>query len=403
MRVLAAADLHLGAGITAKMRSNRFLVFHRILKIVKEEHVDILLISGDFLEQDRISSSEVKEVIRELSELETQVFISPGNHDPYTILSKYAEFTWPKNVKVFREPETVVLDKLSATVTGAGFKNIYEKESLFPKCIEVFNQATQDLYSWKSADSVADESKSRRNYLHLANFHGEVEANSLYNPISKLDLARSNFTYVALGHIHKGELELQRSGDTYYAQTGTAEPLDMGDSGVRGVYLLDFAVDNSLRSVQYISTARTVYINLLLDFYNLNSYQFIIEQLKLEIEQQLNVYRSDIDSLSKGLNGKYNFTQDFIFNIRIVGTRSEDFHLDKLMLKNLLDELGIAYEKLSIELGISFDIEKISAENSLRGLYTRKILHEISVADESEKEILREALQLGLESFGSSR
>lgn len=403
MRILSAADLHLGAGITAKMRSNRFLVFHRILKIVKEEHVDVLLISGDFLEQDRISSAEVREVIRELSELETQVFISPGNHDPYTIVSKYAEFTWPKNVKVFRDPETVVLEELSTTVTGAGFKNIYERESLFPKCIEVFKQTIQDLDSWKSADSVADESKSRRNYLHLASFHGEVERNSLYNPINKADIARSDFAYVALGHIHKGDLELKRSGNTYYAQTGTSEPLDMGDSGVRGVYLLDFAVDNSLRSVQYISTARTVYINLLLDFYNLNSYQLIIEQLKLEIEQQLNVYRSDIDSLSKGLNGKYNFTQDFIFNIRIVGTRSEDFHLDKLMLKNLLDELGIAYEKLSIELGISFDIEKISAENSLRGLYTRKILHEISVADESEKEILREALQLGLESFGSSR
>ncbi len=399
MRILSAADLHLGAGITAKMRSNRFLVFHRILKIVKEENVDVLLISGDFLEQDRISSAEVREVIRELSELETQVFISPGNHDPYTIVSKYAEFTWPKNVKVFRDPETVVLEELSTTVTGAGFKNIYERESLFPKCIEVFKQTIQDL----DQVSNAEEPNLYRDYLHLASFHGEVERNSLYNPINKADIARSDFAYVALGHIHKGDLELKRSGNTYYAQTGTSEPLDMGDSGVRGVYLLDFAVDNSLRSVQYISTARTVYINLLLDFYNLNSYQFIIEQLKLELEEQLDIYRTDIESLSKGLNGKYNFTQDFIFNIRIVGTRSEDFHLDKLMLKNLLDELGIAYEKLSIELGISFDIEKISAENSLRGLYTRKILHEISVADESEKEILREALQLGLESFGSSR
>lgn len=399
MRILSAADLHLGAGITAKMRSNRFLVFHRILKIVKEENVDVLLISGDFLEQDRISSAEVREVIRELSELETQVFISPGNHDPYTIVSKYAEFTWPKNVKVFRDPETVVLEELSTTVTGAGFKNIYERESLFPKCIEVFKQTIQDL----DQVSNAEEPNLYRDYLHLASFHGEVERNSLYNPINKADIARSDFAYVALGHIHKGDLELKRSGNTYYAQTGTSEPLDMGDSGVRGVYLLDFAVDNSLRSVQYISTARTVYINLLLDFYNLNSYQFIIEQLKLELEEQLDIYRTDIESLSKGLNKKYNFTQNFIFNINIVGTRSEDFHLDKLVLLNLLDDIGIAYEKVEIDLGVSFNIEKIRTENSLRGVYVRRILHEISLADEKEKRVLQEALQLGLESFGSSR
>lgn len=397
MKVLSTADLHLGAGITAKMRSNRFLVFHRILNIVKEEKVDILLISGDFLEQDRIIPSEVKEIIRELSELETQVFISPGNHDPYTIVSKYAEFKWPENVKVFRDPETVILEKLPVTVTGAGFKNIYERDSLFAKSVEIFNQTLKGLSKDEDLSGT-----SIKNYLHLASFHGEVETNSLYNPISKIDLARSNFNYVALGHIHKGELELQRAGDTYYAQTGTPEPLDLGDTGVRGVYLLDFAEDNSLRSTQYISLAKTVYINLLLDFYNLNSYQLIMEQLKLEINEQVRIYDSIINSLSEGLNNKYNFKQDFIFNIRIEGTRSKDFHLDEFVLLNLLDENGIAHEKLAIDLGLSFDIEKISVENSLRGVYVRRILQEMDSADESKKKVLREALQLGLESFGNS-
>lgn len=397
MKVIATADLHLGAGITAKMRSNRFLVFHRILNIVKEERVDILLISGDFLEQDRISTAEVKEIIRDLSELEAQVFISPGNHDPYTIMSKYAEFKWSENVKVFRDPETVVLEKLPVTVTGAGFKNIYERDSLFAKSAEMFDQTLQGL----SRDRDFSET-SIKDYLHLANFHGEVEANSLYNPISKFDLARSKFAYVALGHIHKGELELQRAGDTYYAQTGTAEPLDLGDTGVRGVYLLDFTEDNSLRSTQYISTAKTVYINLLLNFYNLNSYQFIIEQLKLEIAEQVRIYDANINSLSEGLNSKYNFKQDFIFNIRITGTISEDFHVDEFVLLNLLAENGIAHEKLDIDLGLNFDIEKISVENSLRGVYVRRILQEMDLVDESRKKVLQEALQLGLESFGNS-
>lgn len=397
MKVLSTADLHLGAGITAKMRSNRFLVFHRILNIVKEEKVDILLISGDFLEQDRISTAEVKEIIRDLSELEAQVFISPGNHDPYTIVSKYAEFIWPENVKIFRNPETVVLETLPVTVTGAGFKNIYERDSLFAKSVEVFNQTLQGL----SRDKDFSET-SIRDYLNLASFHGEVEANSLYNPISKIDLARSNFNYVALGHIHKGELELQRSGETYYAQTGTPEPLDLGDTGVKGVYLLDFAENNSLKSTQYISTAKTVYINLLLDFYNLNSYQFIIERLKSEIAEQIRIYDANINYLSEGLNSKYKFKQVFIFNIKISGTRSEDFHVDEFVLLNLLAENGIAHEKVDIDLGLNFDIEKISLENSLRGVYVRRVLQEMDLADESRKKVLQEALQLGLESFGNS-
>lgn len=397
MKVLSTADLHLGAGITAKMRSNRFLVFHRILNIVKEEKVDILLISGDFLEQDRISTAEVKEIIRDLSKLEAQVFISPGNHDPFTIVSKYAEFIWPENVKIFRNPETMVLENLPVTVSGAGFKNIYERDSLFAKSVEVFNQTLQGL----SRDKDFSET-SIRDYLHLASFHGEVEANSLYNAISKIDLARSNFNYVALGHIHKGELELQRSGETYYAQTGTPEPLDLGDTGVKGVYLLNFAEENSLKSTQYISTAKTVYMNLLLDLYNLNSYQFIIERLKSEIDEQIRIYDANINYLSEGLNSKYNFKQDFIFNIKISGTRSEDFHVDEFVLLNLLTENGIAHEKVDIDLGFNFDIEKISLENSLRGVYVRRVLQEMDLADESKKKVLREALQLGLESFGNS-
>lgn len=400
MKVLSTADLHLGAGITAKMCSNRFLVFHRILNIVKEEKVDILLISGDFLEQDRISTAEVKEVIRDLSELEAQVFISPGNHDPYTIVSKYAEFIWPENVKIFRNPETVVLETLPVTVTGAGFKNIYERDSLFAKSVEVFHQTLQDLQGLSRDKNFSEE--SIKDYLHLASFHGEVETNSLYNPISKIDLARSNFNYVALGHIHKGELELQHAGDTYYAQTGTPEPLDLGDTGVKGVYLLDFAEENNLKSTQYISTAKTVYINLLLDFYNLNSYQFIIERLKSEIAEQIRIYDANINYLSEGLNSKYKFKQVFIFNIKISGTRSEDFHVDEFVLLNLLAENGIAHEKVDIDLGLNFDIEKISLENSLRGVYVRRVLQEMDLADESKKKVLREALQLGLESFGNS-
>ena len=76
--------------------------------------------------------------------------------------------------------------------------------------------------------------------------------------------------------------------------------------------------------------------------------------------------------------------------------------MDEFVLLNLLAENGIAHEKLDIDLGLNFDIEKISVENSLRGVYVRRILQEMDLVDESRKKVLQEALQLGLESFGNS-
>ncbi len=379
MRILHTADLHLGIGKSgSSARVERFLVFRRVLNLVEETDADILLISGDFIEQDKIEASELAEVIELLSKLETRVFISPGNHDPASPVSIYRQNSFSNNVHVFLEPKTLILPELKLSVSGAGFKTLYQREGLVPELSR----------TWAEADVP-------ENYLNLALLHGEYtgQTNSIYNPIKQSHLLNSPFDYLALGHIHKPNLKLECAGETYYAQAGSPEPLDHSEVGVKGVHLLEFTNKRLVRH-DYISTARNIFLDVHVNLEDADNNELLIAEIQTNIETAKTNFIQELENYSDYKAPDYTIA----WNIYLVGSTSLEFQINLENLELFLEELDIKTAAIYDKTSLSINADSLEKEDSLRGVFYRKLRAKIA-EDPDNSAVYNRALELGLRSF----
>lgn len=244
IKLLHAADLHLdspfeglGGEKAALRRKEQRALLGRMTELAKNEAVDLVLLSGDLLDSDSPYSETSEELLRSLEKMQVPVFISPGNHDPYTARSPYAKLRFPENVHIFKGAmECVELKSLGVRVFGAGFT---------------------DKYSAPLLEGFSAEKKS--GVLDLMCLHGEVSAFSNYNPISEKMIAESKMDYIALGHIHKGS-GLKQSGDTCYAWPGCTEGRGFDETGEKHVYIV--TVSEKACRLRPVSIAKRKYMKL---------------------------------------------------------------------------------------------------------------------------------------------
>lgn len=113
MKFVHLADLHLDAkfdslssidGLPQKRRLEQRKALKDVVEYIKENDIKLFLISGDLYEQNYIRKSSIEYVNKLFEEIpDTQIFIAPGNHDPYIKNSFYSTYTWSKNVHIFNE------------------------------------------------------------------------------------------------------------------------------------------------------------------------------------------------------------------------------------------------------------------------------------------------------------
>ena len=73
-----------------------------VIEYIKENKIDMLFIAGDLYEQQYIKQTTIEYINNLFKEIpETQVYIAPGNHDPYLKNSYYSKYKWNENVKIF--------------------------------------------------------------------------------------------------------------------------------------------------------------------------------------------------------------------------------------------------------------------------------------------------------------
>lgn len=229
IKILHAADLHLDSpfeGLDAEKaalrRAEMRETLMRIAKYAKLGGADVVLLAGDLLDGRGVYRETGEALCAALAEIEVPVFISPGNHDPYTPGCVYETLSLPENVHVFtsRTPECVVLDKLGLRVWGAAFTDSFEQGLL------------QDF-----------ECAKLEGFVDVMVIHGDVgAAGSAYNPISEEQLRRCGMDYLALGHVHAYS-GLCRCGSTYFAYPGIAEGRGFDECGEKGVIMAEVSPD----------------------------------------------------------------------------------------------------------------------------------------------------------------
>ena len=219
IRIVQSGDFHLDSPLALhhlsfrKQRREELLQsFSHIIDFSIETNTDLLLLTGDLFDSSRVTQKTLDFLSREMKRFHGSIFISPGNHDPYTPDSPYETFSFPGNTHIFREYEEIYLDELNCLVCGQGFTGAYQHQNM--------------LHGRKPVHSAS---------FKILVMHGEVTTGTNeYNPITRESIAESGFNYIALGHRHEFS-GILKEGKTSFAYAGIPEGRGFDELGDKGI------------------------------------------------------------------------------------------------------------------------------------------------------------------------
>ena len=329
VKIVHAADFHLDSAFGAlsgeqarqRRRESRELLT-RLANYVNQNGVDVVLLAGDLFDSDTTYRETLEALSDALGAMRARVFIAPGNHDPYSARSPYALPIWPSNVHIFMtgEIERVVLPELYCAMYGAAFTSAVQDEGL----LQGFHAPDDGL-------------------THLMVLHGDLAADSRYDPVTKEQIAQSGLDYLALGHTHRFG-GVQREGATFYAYPGCPEGRGFDELGEKGV--LAGTVARGSAELSFVPLAKRKYEIARVDVTGRTAEEALLAALPADPSRD---------------------------SYRVVFTGETDER--GLDLKRLEERLAPRFFSLELrdETRIGEDVWERADEDSLRGLFLREL------------------------------
>lgn len=341
--VIHCADIHFDSecrinGVVDNIRTEeRRDSFERILEICRDEKIEILLIAGDLFDSPDVDRRIAKRVRDGLAKCpDTNIFITPGNHDYIYAGSIYSnERFWPENVYIFKN-EWEYVECENVNVYGAAFTRLYEDSTLIPSHNVIDNQR-----------------------INIGVLHGDMQAQSRYNPIRKEDIANSNLDYLALGHIHKST-PIMKSGNTSYSYCGCHDGRGFDESGVKGIY----------KGYVYKDGCD-------MEFIPINSRQYITMRVDVSGMSESDI----IDCINSSAKG----TDKDIYQIALAGIRDELYPVNIELIKTKLHMYSVQFAQ---KYRYNFDYDMIATQNNAKGTFVRRIMESYDIEDETVKKVL---------------
>ncbi len=279
MKIIHTADVHLdrcfaGSGLPSgfgnRRRQSLRDVFHAIVQRAGEWPADALLIAGDLFEADRVSRDTVAFIEAELASIpNVAVYIAPGNHDPFTPQSPYAQEAWPHNVHIFSGPEWTSHRMKDGPLTVHGF---------------AFDGPDVSENPFGSLNLAEAGSEG----VHVAVAHGSERSHQppekdAYAPFDVNDAAADGLAYLALGHFHAlTKLEAENGTMAYYA--GAPEGQSFRETGLH--HYLEVEILGADVHVTPVPASRTVYAVHTLACDDFVSTQDLIEAIRETAEDE---------------------------------------------------------------------------------------------------------------------
>ena len=349
---LHGADFHLDSPFhaltpdqAAERRQEQRQLLTRLSDTAHQTQADLIFLSGDLFDGQRARPETLQALFQVLEELDAQVFLAPGNHDPYSPTSPYGKLTWPDHVHIFTSATPERIELPNAVVYGSAFTSLYRLDSP----LDGFHAQEEDVPVFGC-------------------FHGDPSsAHSRYGPISRREIAASGLDYLALGHIHTAS-GLKRAGHTYYAWPGCPEGRGFDETGEKGIYLGQ--IDEGRVSLDFIPMARRRYFTPSLDITGQRP------------EQVLRAYMA------------HAAPQD-ILRIYLVGDRDHEFPPDLTALTALASSYFYQAD-IRDYTTLSPSLWEKAEEDTLTGLFLRIMRNRMDDAPKSDQLMLERAVRFGL-------
>ena len=269
MKIIHAADLHLGSKIEAKLKDiseerkaevrNSFL---RLAKYAHENDIHVILLSGDVFDSDRPFKKDKDtfySVIKQYPDID--FLYLRGNHDT----EEKNEDVYP-NLKTFSE-EWRAYSYGNVDITG----------------LELGPNNSTSFYSTLSLNPE---------HINIVMLHGTLSDSVGLEKIKLSNLKNKNIDYLALGHIHSFEDgEIDKRG--HYAYSGCLEGRGFDETGEKGFVLLGISEDKL--SYSFHPFCERVIREINLDVSSLNNIPSIIDKVEKEVSfNSKDIYRINL-------------------------------------------------------------------------------------------------------------
>lgn len=385
MKFVHCADVHIGMEFSLnKLKSRQrkaeiLQSFLRLIEYCRDEAVELLLIAGDLFDNENVDAAVVEQVKSALGSIpQTDVYIAPGNHDPYSLTSPYRDEGWSDNVVIFNgTPKVIERPDKGYRIWGCGFESSFVMDRLL-----------------MGVRLPKDE------LINIGILHGQLvgkNGRSEYNAITDSDIEKSGIDYLALGHVHK-QTRVQRIGDTLYAYSGTIEGQGFDEDGIKGFYtgeLSKLLLGRHELITEYVSPSMRRYYHVNVDVTGAAG--------RAEVADRI-------------CRAAHSVTQDDEFAVLLTGNRVEDNLYKITLIGDIGEEAAVSVDELSAQLSGSFyyiklkdntrlvlDYEALAKENSLKGMYTARMLDTIRTQEQAGNkkgaQLYRKALELGIRAF----
>lgn len=218
MKILHLADLHLGKILQEQsLIEDQEYMLKEIIEIIKNENVEIVLISGDVYDRS-VPPAEAVNLLDNflkilIKELKIKVFIISGNHDSRDRLGFGS--------KIFEDEGLYIESKYNGNLRKVELEDSYGKINIymlpFVKPIEIkdfFEDDLENNYNTAIHKIIEKEkiNKDERNIIMIHQFvtAGTIEPERTESEILSLggienvDVSNfDDFDYVAIGHVHR--------------------------------------------------------------------------------------------------------------------------------------------------------------------------------------------------------
>ena len=362
-KLLHIGDVHLDAAFAGhdphfgrKRRRQLEAAFERALALARQRGVDAVCIAGDLYEKNRSGPDRGAYLKRKLGELApVRVFVSPGNHDPYTGDSLYRLMEpLPDNVTVFGS-RAMRRERLTDDLSLWGCA--HERDTDFDPIIRSF----------------ACEGPG----THLLLFHGSDEGNMPPNkekvaPFAAADVARSGAAHAMVGHFHG---MLAHPG---YAYTGSLEPLNPAQTGRHTACIV--TMEDGRVGLEFADVNATKYV----------AFDFDVSPYASNMEL--------VAALLGRIRGAVTRPGDVFCRVHLVGAAASTLELEPSEVEA---DLARDFPGLELKTGFAaFDLDAIAREGrTVRASFVKELSATARAVRDGERSITERALRLGLLAF----
>jgi len=288
------------------------------------------LCGGDLYEQERFIPDTREFLVSTFASMHPiPVLIAPGNHDWLAPSSIYATAKWSANVHVFGN------DRLEPYELGPGV-TIWGAAHRAPVNTEDF---LRDFHARREGLNIGLFHASERSGLPLQPNGKEPHA-----PFSAYEIAGAGLDHALLGHYHAP------IDGPDYTYPGNPEPLAFGETGERGVVLVDIGDDGAITR-ERVRVSHTVLEDVRVDVSGASSSQDVLDRVAAALAGHKGIAR-----------------------VSLSGDVAPSLSLDSGVLQQAASDLQFV-QFLTEAVRPAYDVDVIAEEKTVRGQFVRDVLN----------------------------